>query len=97
MKTRLIFPVLLIACLSCMTNIKPVSDAEKEKIIGEVKEAVATLIKGAEEANFNMVVDLVYDSPDFVAFFNGNRLPILNLLNGQVHIWIFGKSKKYNY
>ena len=37
MKTKLIFLVMLIACISCGTNNKPVSDAQKEKIIGEVK------------------------------------------------------------
>src|SRR4030042_269963 len=32
MKTRLIFLVMLIVCISCGTNNKPVSDAQKEKI-----------------------------------------------------------------
>jgi hypothetical protein len=38
MKTRLVFLVLLIVCISCGTNNKPVSDAQKEKTKGEVKE-----------------------------------------------------------
>jgi hypothetical protein len=46
MKTKLIFLVLLIACFSCGTNNKPVSDAHKEKIKGEVKEIVNAFIKG---------------------------------------------------
>jgi outer membrane protein assembly factor BamB len=36
MKTRLILLVLLIICISCGTNNKPVSDAQNERIIGEV-------------------------------------------------------------
>jgi hypothetical protein len=71
MKTKLIVLVLLIACFSCGTNNKPVSDAQKEKIKGEVKEVVNALYKGCEEANFDMVVALYLDSPDFVYMNNG--------------------------
>ncbi len=71
MKTRFIFLVVLIICFSCGTNNRPVSDAEKEKINGEVKEIVHTVFKGAEEANFDMVVETWYDSPDFVYMCNG--------------------------
>jgi hypothetical protein len=67
MKTRLIFLVLLIVCFSCGTNNKPVSDAQKEKIKGDVKEVVNTIFKGAEEANFEMATE-----PDFVYTYNGN-------------------------
>ena len=72
MKTRLIFLFLLIACFSCGTNNKPVSDTQKEKIKGEVKEVVNTIFKGAEEANFEMAVEPWLDSPDFVYMSNGN-------------------------
>lgn len=71
MKTRLIFLFLLIACVSCGTNNKPLSDAQKEKIKGEVKDIVHTVFKGAEEANFDMVVETWHDSPDFVYMCNG--------------------------
>ena len=71
MKTRLIFLIVLIVCFSCGTNNKPVSDAQKEKIMGEVKEIVRGVFKGAEEANFDMVVETWYDSPDFVYMCNG--------------------------
>jgi len=57
MKTRLIFLVLFIVCFSCGTNNKPVSDAQKEKIKGEVKEVVNTFIKGCEELNFDMLLN----------------------------------------
>ena len=71
MKTRFIFLVLLIVCFSCETNNKPVSDAQKEKIKGEVKEVVNNMIKGAEEANFDKMIEPLYDSPDFVFYTNG--------------------------
>jgi hypothetical protein len=73
MKTRLIFLVILIACISCGTNNKPVSDAQKEKIKGEIKETVNASIKGAEEANYETVAEQWLDSPDFVYTTNGNN------------------------
>jgi hypothetical protein len=72
MKTRFILLVLLIVCFSCGTNNKPVSDAQKEKIKGEVKEVVNTYFKGAEEANADMMIGTYLDSPDFVFTYNGN-------------------------
>jgi len=72
MKTKLIFLVILIACFSCGTNNKPVSDAQKEKIKGEVKEVVNKIVKGGEEANFDLVSGFFHNSPDFIALFNGN-------------------------
>ncbi len=72
MKTRLIFLLLLIVSFSCGTNNKPVSDAQKEKIIGEVKEVAHALFKGAEEANAEMIIGMYLDSPDFIFTYNGN-------------------------
>jgi hypothetical protein len=80
MKTRLIFLVLLIACFSCGTNNKPVSDAQKEKIKGEVKEAVNTFIKGCEEVNFDMAIEPFLDSPDFVYIGNGTTYSYKELM-----------------
>jgi hypothetical protein len=71
MKTKLIFLVLLIVNFSCSTNNKPVSDAQKEKIKGEVKEVANAMFKGCEEANVNMAVESFLDSPDFVYIYNG--------------------------
>jgi hypothetical protein len=73
MKTKFIILVLLIACFSCRTN-KSVSDAEKEKIKGEVKEVADAMFKGCEEANFEMATESFLDSPDFVMIFNGVSL-----------------------
>jgi len=71
MKTRLIYLVLLIVSFSCGTNNKPVSDAQKEKIKGEVKEVVNTFVKGCEEVNFDMAMKPFLDSPDFAYINNG--------------------------
>jgi len=72
MKIRLIFLILVIICFSCGTNNKPVSDAQKEKIKGEVKKVVNTYFKGAEEVNANMILGVFLDSPYFIFTYNGN-------------------------
>jgi len=73
MKTKLIFLVSLLVSFTCCTNPgRPLSDAEKDKIKGEVKEVVNTIFKGAEEANFEIVTEPWLDSPDFVITYNGN-------------------------
>ena len=71
MKTRIIFLVLLIVCISCGTNNKPLSDAQKEKIKGEVKEVVTTYFKGCEEVNFDMALKPFYNFNDFEYINNG--------------------------
>jgi hypothetical protein len=71
MKTRLIFLVLLIVCFSCRTSNKPVSDAQKEKMKAEVKEVVNAILKGAEEANADMIMSIYLD-PEFIFTYNGN-------------------------
>jgi len=71
MKTRLIFLLLLIVSFSCGMNNKPVSDAQKEKIKGEVKDAVKSLYKACEEVNEEMVMQHFLDSPDFITIYNG--------------------------
>jgi hypothetical protein len=62
---------MLIACISCGTNNKPLSDAQKEKIKGEVKEVVNTFFKSCEEVNFDKSAEPFFDSPDFVFISNG--------------------------
>lgn len=82
MKTRLIFLFLLIVCISCGTNNKPVSDAEKEKIKGEIKEVVNTFVKGCEEVNFDMAMQQWLDAPDFIYMNNGYALNYKGLVDG---------------
>ena len=74
MKTKLIFLVLLLVNFSCRTTNKPVTDAEKDKIKGQVKELVNTFFKGCEEVNFDMAMKPWLDSPDFVYINNGYAL-----------------------
>jgi hypothetical protein len=64
--------ILLIICISCGTRNKPVSDAQKEKIKGEVKEVVNSIFKNSEEANFNNIIESYFDSTDYVCTYNGN-------------------------
>jgi hypothetical protein len=71
MKTRIIFLLMLFVCFSCTSNNKPVSDAQKEKICGEVKEVMNTFITGCEEGNFEKASAVWIDSPDFVFLING--------------------------
>jgi hypothetical protein len=82
MKTRFILLVLLIVCISCGTNNKPVSDAQKEKIKGEVKEVANAMFKGCEEANFDIAVESFLDSPDFVYIYNGVSLNYKGVADG---------------
>jgi hypothetical protein len=81
MKTRLLILVLLIVCFACGTNKKPVSDAQKDKIIGELKEVINTIIKGAEEANPDIVLESYLDSPDFVFLYNGKTFTYKEIAN----------------
>lgn len=62
---------MLLVCFSCGTNNKPLSDAQKEKIIGEVKEQVSIFFKGCEEVNLDMCMRPMHDSPDFLYINNG--------------------------
>jgi hypothetical protein len=71
MKTKLIFLVMLSVSVSCGTNNKPLSDAQKEKIKGEVKEVVDTFFKGCEDVNFDMALGTFFNSPDFAYINNG--------------------------
>lgn len=71
MKTRILYFILIIVSFSCGTNNKPVSDAQKEKIKGEVSDVVSMIYKGAEEASFDLVIKHWYESPDFIYSYNG--------------------------
>lgn len=81
MKTKPFILVLLIACFSC-ENGKDVSEAEKEKIKGEVKEVVNTFFKGCEDADANMAARPLLDSPDFVYILNARALSYKELVDG---------------
>ena len=74
MKTRLVFLVLLIACFSCGTNNKPVSDAQKDKMIGEIKQVIITINNALEGVNFDAANEPCLDSPDFSYTSNGKTM-----------------------
>jgi hypothetical protein len=73
MKTQPVLLLLLVVCFSCGTNNKPLSESQKEKIINEVKPVAGAIIKGAEEANFDLLAGSSYDSPDYT-YINGGRV-----------------------
>jgi hypothetical protein len=73
MKTQLFLLLLLVVCISCGTNNKPLSDSQKEKVISEVKPVAGEIIKGAQEVNFDLIDSLTYDSPDYT-YINGGKV-----------------------
>jgi hypothetical protein len=73
MKTKLFLLLLLVICFSCGTNNKPLSDSQKERVISEVKPVVNEIIKGAEEANIDMMAASSWDSPDYT-YINGGKV-----------------------
>lgn len=70
-KPGLFIFVLLFTTFSCTTSDKVLTDAETDKIKGEIKEVVDLYIKGCEEANFDMILEPFLNSPDFTYIFNG--------------------------
>jgi hypothetical protein len=75
MKVKLLLLGILLATLSCEKSTDdPVSDTEQEKMKSEVKGLVNSIFKGCEQADFELVTESCYDSPDFVYLFNGKTL-----------------------
>lgn len=70
MKTRLFFIMLIVCCISCESN-KTISEHEKDKIKGEIKDVADRMFQGCEEANFEMASEALLDSPDFIFLING--------------------------
>jgi hypothetical protein len=69
---KLIFMILLLTTFSCGTKTyNPLPDTEKEIIKVEIKQVVSTFFKGCEEVNFEMALEPLFDSPDFVYINNG--------------------------
>ena len=64
---KLTFLVLLLTIFSCGTKTNnPISDTEKEKIQGEVKEVANAFFEACDQVNFDKAIEPFYDSPDFV-------------------------------
>ena len=71
MKTQPVLFLLLVVCFSCGTNNKPLSDSQKEKVISEVKPVVKEFLRGAQEANMDLIAGSTYDSPDYTYIYGG--------------------------
>ncbi len=73
MKTKLILLFILSTVLSCCTSPgKPLSDTDKYLMKTDVKKIINTIIKGCEEAKFEMAMAAFQDSPDFRYIVNGS-------------------------
>jgi hypothetical protein len=72
---KLIFWAMLLTTFSCGTKTNnPISDTEKEKIQGQVKEVAHAFFTACEQVNVDMAIAPSYDSPDYVWIYNGNIL-----------------------
>jgi hypothetical protein len=82
MKTQPVLFLLLVVCFSCGTNNKPLSDSQKEKVISEVKPVVNEIIRGAQEANMDLIAGSTYDSPDYTYIYGGKVYSYKELTEG---------------
>jgi len=83
MKTKLFLFLLPLAIMSCgPKSANLVSEQDKEVIKTEIKEVVNIIIKGCEEANFDMAMGPWLNSPDFVYIMNGNILSYQDVEKG---------------
>jgi hypothetical protein len=71
MQTKLFFAAVLLV-FACTNQNKPLTDADKEKIIGEAKGVISTIYQAAESCNPEMMTSTFYNSPEFIAFINGD-------------------------
>lgn len=81
MKTKLTFLILLF-CAACANENKPLTKAEKDKIIGETKELVSTIIQVCEKPDPEVLKSLYINSPDFVSMVGGNVVDYEQSLKG---------------
>jgi hypothetical protein len=83
MKTKLfllLLPFAFMACAPKTTNI--ISEKDQEIIKGEIKQVVNIIVKGCEEANFDMAMGPWLNSPDFIYIMNGSILSYQDVVNG---------------
>lgn len=101
MKTKL-FILAIVLFSSCVNGNRPLSDSDKEKIIGEVKVLIDTIIQTCENPDPDKLKETYLDSPDFVSLVGGvyaeydqsvkNMYGYLNNVNSQKSVI---KSEKY--
>lgn len=70
MKTKL-FLVGLILLGSCISNDRPLTNSEKEKIVDETRVLIGGIFQAAENADIEPFKSIFLQSPDFTAFGEG--------------------------
>lgn len=70
MKAKLLF-LIFVFCLSCTNVNKPLTDSDKEKIVGEVKGLVSAVIQVCDNPDPDKLKSMFLDSPDFVSLVGG--------------------------
>jgi len=70
MKTKLSFLIFLL-CFACINAKKPLTETDKNKIIGEAKVLVGTIFQACENCDAEKLTATYLDSPDFVSLING--------------------------
>lgn len=95
MKTKLFLLLLPFAIMACgPKTANTVSEKDKEIIKGEIKEVVNIIIKGCEEANFDMAMGPWLNSPDFIYIVNGSILSYQDVVNGMGPMFDLLSSQK---
>ncbi len=82
MKTKLIIPFLIVVCFACGKNNGSLSDAQKEKVISEVKPVVNEILKGAEDVNMEIIKQSGFDSPDYTYINSGKVYSYTDVIEG---------------
>lgn len=86
---------MLTACVfSCTNPNKPLTSAERSKIIYDVNEVVKQMNKAAESVNFELAMQSCLDSPDFTYTSNGNSLSYKEFFEAMKPIAAALKSQK---
>lgn len=70
MNNKLIVMVIVLFC-ACTNANKPLTDAGKDKIVGEAKELISSIIQTCENANAEKLKAMFLNSPDFVSLVGG--------------------------
>jgi hypothetical protein len=66
------FFVALVIFFACTNVNKPLTDSDKERMIGEAKGLISKLYQAAETCNPEMMTSTFFNSPKFISFINGD-------------------------
>lgn len=70
MNKKLFFMAIVLFCACTNTN-KPLDDATKDSIVGEVKGVISTIIQNCENPNPEELKSIFLNSPDFIGLVGG--------------------------